>query len=206
MFDQHPRPDTMNDLGPVSRRRAMSDSRHMMRPRFKLIPRRSVSPPHLKVGKDIPQTQGGPPRIPSLVSSDYGSSNALDGSAPTQIPNRSAPINIYVGSPLGSGPLNGNPLGGLANYPHEGSPVSSASPPTYDITPMRRPRLSSLSEAPSVAPIPENLPLENTPPRPPLNQEMSPLSPIALATLPESLSATSDHVSRIIIFSYNDAT
>lgn len=105
---------------------------------------------------------------------------------------------VVVGSPLGSGPLNGSsiPLMGLPPTSLSGSspPVSSLPPPLPACTslssssssclgtspptpqhsssspldyfgPIRRPRLPSASEAPTVAPIPENLPLPDTPPR-----------------------------------------
>ncbi|KAK4298446.1 hypothetical protein Pmani_029207 [Petrolisthes manimaculis] len=84
---------------------------------------------------------------------------------------------VVVGSPLGSGPLNGSsiPLMGLPPTSLSGSspplPPSSlgSSPPTNHsldyFGPIRRPRLPSASEAPTVAPIPENLPLPDTPPR-----------------------------------------
>ncbi|KAK8379637.1 hypothetical protein O3P69_019538 [Scylla paramamosain] len=75
---------------------------------------------------------------------------------------------VVVGSPLGCGPLNGTPLPLAGVGPPLGSsPPGPTTPPEY-IGPMRRPRLPSASEAPTVAPIPENLPLPDTPPRPAL--------------------------------------
>lgn len=161
----------------MPRRRAYSESMPR-RPR----PQRHTSvSPSRRPGKDV---------LVSPTSSGYGSASLLcsghlaakpvsaEGSAadtPTgsprelqlNIPNSGGSgqfLGVVVGSPLGSGPLNGSalPLLGLSSSLSSSPPVSSSD---Y-LAPMRRPRLSSTSEAPTVASIPENLPLPDPPPRP----------------------------------------
>ena len=129
--------------GPVPRRRAYSD---VQRRPPRLCRQRSVSPPGAKA-------------CPSARSAS-GDGLARSGSMFA---------GVVVGSPLGCGPLNGTalPLGGVG--PPLGSSPPGPTTPTGDyVGPMRRPRLPSASEAPTVAPIPENLPLPDTPPRPAL--------------------------------------
>ncbi|KAK7075790.1 hypothetical protein SK128_016998 [Halocaridina rubra] len=134
------------------RRRAYSETR----PRPIRVPRhRSVSPGrnaadrlHPFSGPLGPLTMGTLPVIKTSGVEVGSSSSPFAG--------------IVVGSPLGSGPLNGCalPLIGISSL---GSSPPSPSLSTDLLCPMRRPRLSSTSEAPTVAPIPENLPLPDTP-------------------------------------------
>lgn len=161
----------------MPRRRAYSES----------MPRRPRPQRHTSVS---PSRRSGKDVLVSPTSSGYGSASLLcpghlaakpvsaEGSAadtPTgsprelqlNIPNSGGSgqfLGVVVGSPLGSGPLNGSalPLLGLSSSLSSSPPVSSSD---Y-LAPMRRPRLSSTSEAPTVASIPENLPLPDPPPRP----------------------------------------
>ncbi|XP_042238251.1 uncharacterized protein LOC121876850 isoform X5 [Homarus americanus] len=143
---------------PVPRRRAYSEV-HPRPPRFRR--QRSASPPRLHIA-----SSGQPiPRHSVSFFTKPGGGDMLGG-CPTSRSN-SIFAGMVVGSPLGSGPLNGTslPLLGM-------SPTLSGSPPTHTcdyMSPIRRPRLPSASEAPTVAPIPENLPLPDTPPRPTLD-------------------------------------
>lgn len=167
-------------LGPMEppRRRAYTAITVPRPPRIRR--QRSASPPrHACTATTITTPRGGEEEFPlPRVSSLFAG--------------------VVVGSPLGSGPLNGSsiPLMGLPPTSLSGSgtspPLSSlpppplppasssssssclgSSPPTPQhstspldyFSPIRRPRLPSASEAPTVAPIPENLPLPDTPPR-----------------------------------------
>ena len=129
------------------RRRAYSETR----PRPVRINRhRSVSPGRapndkLPFGSPFGSTTG---ILPIIKTSTEGGGSPYAG--------------LIVGSPLGSGPLNGCalPLIGISAL---GSSPPSPSISTDLLCPIRRPRLSSTSEVPTVAPIPENLPLPDNP-------------------------------------------
>lgn len=187
----------VTDLVPVSRRRAYSDPRQKKSIKLPLR-KRTGSPPHLRI-KDslcVPRPPGSP------TSSGYGSCTTLPegvqcqffnaplytrgdtsyGDTSPRSPRSPHSSNIFagivVGSPLGSGPLNGTPLNNSGLSPVSETSVLSSSPSSgdsclsqIDLHPLRRARLSSLSEVPSVAPIPENHALMDTPPRPRLRQE-----------------------------------
>lgn len=158
----------------MPRRRAYSES----------MPRRPRPQRHASVS---PSRVPGKDGLVSPTSSGYGSTSLLcSGSKPINVENpgaeapagspRELQLNIansggsgqfagvVVGSPLGSGPLNGSalPLLGLSSSLGSSPPITS----NDYLAPMRRPRLSSTSEAPTVASIPENLPLPDPPPRP----------------------------------------
>lgn len=142
------------DKETMYRRRAYSDVQPRP-PRFRR--NGTVSPPQFDL-KSTPTT----PCIP------FGRPGG-DAAGGIPVPRSSNPYaGMVVGSPLGSGPLNGSALPLLALAPSMGSSPPSNITSDY-MSPVRRPRLSSASEAPTVAPIPENLPLPDTPPRHPFH-------------------------------------
>ncbi|CAL4078953.1 unnamed protein product, partial [Meganyctiphanes norvegica] len=158
---------SMGLMDAMPRRRAYSDSQTR---RPQLVFNKQVSLPQ---GDQPPLIKDkGDAAAVSPASSGYGSDLLVQGDPKT--PNRPIPgaratspfHGLVVGSPLGQGPLNGSHV---TNY----SCITGSSPPPQtpeprdDWTPMRRPRLSSLSEAPTVSSIPENLPMPPDPlPRP----------------------------------------
>ncbi|XP_076054710.1 SNF4/AMP-activated protein kinase gamma subunit isoform X7 [Oratosquilla oratoria] len=221
---------------PKRRDRAFSDSTPGRRPRLPFRKFSLAKDPNLKA-KETNEEEGVPPST-SPASSGYGSAATLGSSS--LVPPPSTPISVnsstsgsttlassphrwtegmVVGSPLGSGPLNGNPLHSLSlampsvssasdggagfSYGSSSPPVSSGSD-LMNLGPMRRPRLSSLSEAPSVAPIPENLPLINTPPRPPFNPALDYQQPAPVEWSCNADTGTKDTV--ITTSTQNDGT